>query len=113
MQKGKSIVIRGEVRADEDLTLAGRVEGSIEVPNHVLTIEDGAQMVATITARRVMVSGSITGNITAADQVVLTEGAIVEGDLVAPRITMADGARFNGRIDMPARVVAINADNAA
>jgi len=103
---GEGIVIRGEVKAYEDITLAGRVEGTIEVPHHVLTIGQHAQVSAEISAKTVVVSGSVTGNLHATDQVVLGGHGAVEGDIVAPRVTIIDGARFDGRIDMPARLTA-------
>jgi len=103
---GEGIFIRGEVRACEDLTLGGRVEGTIDVPGHVLTIGEHAQIAAEIRAKTVVVAGSVTGNLEATDQVVVDDRGAVEGDIVAPRVVMIEGARFDGRIDMPARDLA-------
>lgn len=99
------IVIRGAIRACEDITLKGRIEGTIEVPNHVLTIGHGAHVTAEIAARIVVVSGTVLGNLTATDQVVLEDQGAVEGDIVAPSVVIIEGARFDGRIDMPIRTV--------
>lgn len=99
------VVIRGAIKAYEDITLRGRIEGTIEVPNHVLTIGQGAHVTAEIVARKVVVSGTVTGNLTATEQVVLTDQGAVEGDIVAPSVVIIEGARFDGRIDMPIRAV--------
>jgi cytoskeletal protein CcmA (bactofilin family) len=101
---GERIIIRGEVKAYEDLTLAGRVEGTIDVPNHVLTIGEHAQVIAEITAKSVVVAGNVQGNVSATDQVVLDDCGSLDGDIAARRVVIVEGARFDGRIEMPARV---------
>lgn len=99
------VVIRGTIKAYEDITLRGRIEGTIEVPNHVLTIGLGAHVTAEIVAKKVVVSGTVMGNLTATEQVVLKDQAAVSGDIVAPSVVIIEGARFDGRIDRPIRAV--------
>ncbi len=109
--QNEPIVIRGAIKAYEDITLKGRIEGTIEVPNHVVTIGQGAHVTAEIVAKKVVVSGTVTGNVTATDQVVLKDQGAVAGDIAAPSVVIIEGARFDGRIDMPIR--ALVASNAA
>jgi cytoskeletal protein CcmA (bactofilin family) len=97
---GHSIVLKGQLTASEDLTIRGRVEGTIELREHVLTVGDGATVSAQIAAKGVVVAGAIVGNVTATDRIEIRENGSVEGDLKAPRIAMQDGASFRGRVDM-------------
>lgn len=97
---GASVVIKGEVSAAEDLTISGRVEGKVEVRDHIVRVGREAKVQASIQARVVAVEGTVKGNITATERIELLAAGKVEGDLVAPKIAMADGAEFRGRIDM-------------
>ena len=104
---GATLVIKGTVTASEDLVLGGRVEGTIQVPNHVLTLGPEARITADVQAGTVVVDGAVTGSVRATDKVVLSETGAVSGDIRSPRVEMHEGARLNGRIDMPARLRAV------
>jgi cytoskeletal protein CcmA (bactofilin family) len=97
---GKSVQIKGELRGDEDLTIEGRIDGKIVLGEHALTIGPNGQIKAEIKARSVVVAGELVGNITATDKVEVAPTGSVLGDLRAPRVVLADGARFRGSIDM-------------
>lgn len=97
---GASVVIKGEVSAKEDLTISGRIEGKIEVRDHVVRVARDAQVNAEIQARSVMVEGSVQGNISATERIELLENGKVEGDISAPKVAMSDGAEFRGKIEM-------------
>ena len=95
---GPSVVIKGEVSAREPLVVSGRVEGTIDVPGHVVTIEAGAHVTADIAAGSMVVSGTVQGSLVAEERIVLRAGAEVEGDLSAPRLAIEDGARACGKV---------------
>jgi cytoskeletal protein CcmA (bactofilin family) len=97
---GKSIVIKGEVSGSEDLTIEGQVEGKIELREHILSVGASGRVQAHIVAKAIVVHGEVTGNLTAAEKVEIRENGAVEGDIVAPRVAIADGAKFRGSIDM-------------
>jgi cytoskeletal protein CcmA (bactofilin family) len=99
-QIGKSVVIKGEVNGREDLTVEGSIEGTMELREHVLTIGPHGHIKAEIFAKVVIVEGAVTGTITASEKVDLRETGSVDGDLVAPRVAIADGAHFRGRVEM-------------
>jgi cytoskeletal protein CcmA (bactofilin family) len=103
MSNGESVFIKGTITADENFEIAGKVEGTIEVRNHLLTIAPNAKVFATVSAKAVCVAGAITGEVTATDRVEVCRDGSVEGDVSAPRVAMQDGAVFHGRIDMPGR----------
>jgi len=97
---GRSITIRGDVTGDEDLIIQGRVEGSVQLEQHAVTVGPDGEVRASITARLVVVEGSVVGNLSAEEQVVLRASARVQGDIAAPRVVLEDGATFRGGVDM-------------
>ena len=97
---GKSIVINGELSGSEDLTIEGRVDGKIELRNHVLTIGSNGRITAQVAAKSIIVLGHVKGNLVATEKVDIQETGSVEGDIVAPRVAIADGSHFRGSIDM-------------
>lgn len=99
---GSSIVIRGEMLAQEDVTIAGRIEGTLRIDGHRVTVGAGAEILADIQAREIIVSGQVVGSLSAADRIVLRESADIEGNLDAPALQVADGAGIRGRVEMPA-----------
>ena len=98
---GKSVMIKGELSASEDLTLYGQMEGSIKLPDHTLTIGPHADIKAQVSARFVVIMGAVTGNVTAGQKVEILATGSVTGDIASPRLAIADGARFRGKVEMP------------
>jgi len=97
---GKSVVIKGELNGSEDLTIEGQVEGKIELKDHVLTIGPNGKIKAQVFAKALIVLGEVHGNVNATDKVEIRDGGSVDGDIVAPRVAIADGAHFRGSVDM-------------
>jgi cytoskeletal protein CcmA (bactofilin family) len=97
---GKSVVIKGELNGSEDLTIEGHVEGTIQLKDHVLTIGPNGKIKAQVFAKSVIVLGEVTGNVTASDKVDIRDNGSVDGDIVSPRVAIAEGAHFRGSIDM-------------
>ena len=103
---GATIVITGEVTSGEDVTVDGRIDGQLLVRDAALTIGERAQIQADVRGTRVVVRGLVTGAISASERIELTATATVDGSLSANRVVVADGAQFNGRIDMDQRTIA-------
>ena len=97
---GKSVVIKGELNGSEDLTIEGHVEGTIQLREHVLTIGPNGRIKAQVFAKAVIVLGEVVGNVTASDKVDIRENGSVDGDIVSPRMAIAEGAHFRGSVDM-------------
>jgi cytoskeletal protein CcmA (bactofilin family) len=106
---GASIVVRGEVQAKEDLIVTGRVEGTIEMDGHRLTVSQGADVKAALHARDIIVGGLVEGTLLAVDRVDLLATGEVHGEVTTPSIRMADGAILKGRVDMDKAVWSENA----
>jgi cytoskeletal protein CcmA (bactofilin family) len=97
---GKSVIIKGELNGSEDLTIEGQVDGKIELRDHVLTIGPNGRIKAEVFAKAVVVLGEVVGNVTATEKVDIRDKGTVEGDLISPRVAIAEGAHFRGSIDM-------------
>ena len=98
---GKSMIVKGEIHSEEDLTIDGQVEGTIDMPGHRLTVgPTGKVEVDTVKAREVVVVGSLKGSIDASDKVLIRKDAQLVGDVQTAGIVIEDGAFFKGGIDI-------------
>lgn len=96
---GPTLRFKGELSAEEDFILQGRIEGSIHHTQSVTIGNDGS-VVGNIYARVVVVDGNVEGDLHGIESVVVHETGRVAGNIFAPRVGLVDGAVFNGRIDM-------------
>ena len=96
---GTALRIEGRIVSQENLTIDGHLEGTIEVSDHNVIVGAGATVKADLNAKTITVSGAITGNVTASERVVLQPSASVDGDITTPRLLMTDGAVVKGKVD--------------
>lgn len=96
---GETIIVRGELNGEENLTVLGRVEGQINLAQD-LYIEETGIVKADSSVRNCVISGILVGNITASERVEIAPGGRMVGDISAPRVLINDGAKFRGSIDM-------------
>jgi cytoskeletal protein CcmA (bactofilin family) len=96
---GESILINGSLSGDEDLTVRGRVEGTVTLTK-TLVVEPTGIVKAEVQVRNCVISGVVVGNVTASESVEITREGRMIGDINAPRVIIVDGASFRGRIDM-------------
>jgi len=97
---GKTIQIKGSVTGNENLVIEGNIDGSVDLPQNDLTIGESGQVTANLVAKVVKVDGQVTGDINGSEKVVISKSGRVRGNIVAPRVTLEDGAKFKGSIDM-------------
>jgi cytoskeletal protein CcmA (bactofilin family) len=97
---GKSITIKGDLTGSEDIVVEGNVEGKIDFPQNQLTIGANGTAKAEITAKTIVVIGRVTGNVKGTERVEIQATGVVEGDVSAPRLVVAEGAVLNGSIHM-------------
>lgn len=111
---GKSLLINGEVSGLEPIHIEGRVEGAISLPGSHLSIGRDGKVMSTVHAGEVILRGSVHGSLTARDRVEIRSGASLIGDVAAQRVSIEDGAYFQGSIDMrrpdPKAHLEMNAD---
>jgi cytoskeletal protein CcmA (bactofilin family) len=96
---GESIVVSGNLNGDEDLTVRGRVEGTVTLTK-TLVVEPSGVVKAEVQVKNLVISGAVVGNVTASESVEITKEGRMVGDIAAPRVIIVDGATFRGRIDM-------------
>jgi len=97
---GMSIRIRGDVTGDENLIIQGEVDGTINVVGHNVTISKTGKVKANIKAKQIIVEGILSGDMIGEEKVIIRQTGNVHGNIVAPRVTLEDGALFKGSIEM-------------
>jgi cytoskeletal protein CcmA (bactofilin family) len=97
---GKAVKIIGQIHSKEDLFVDGDVEGTVEAPEHRLTIGVNGTVHATVKAREVVALGAIQGNVEATERIEIKKDAKLVGDIRTARIVIEDGAYFKGSIDI-------------
>ena len=101
-QVGKSTTFKGELIGEEDLEIEGRIEGSVNVPDHQVTVGPGGNVTADVQSKSVVIVGRIEGNVIASERVEIHNAGVVEGDIKAPALVIQEGATVNGNISMGA-----------
>ena len=97
---GQSITVVGDISGEEDLTVLGRVEGRIDLSQNSVTVGRTGRIKADVFAKNVSVEGEVQGNVFAGEAIVLRKSGGVHGNLTSPRVTLEDGCKFKGSIDM-------------
>ena len=97
---GQTIKVKGTIEGDENLIIEGTVEGSVNLPKHDLTVGASGKVTADLDAKMVKIDGQVTGDIAGTEKVIVSKTGLVRGNIVAPRVTLEDGAKFKGSIDM-------------
>ena len=97
---GPTLVFKGDLSGSEDLIISGQVDGKISVQGHSITIGPEGKVKAEIRASKVIIEGSVQGNINVQERVEIHKTGHVVGDLTAPGISIEDGAYFKGKIEI-------------
>lgn len=96
---GPTLSFKGELIAEEDLLIQGKIEGSI-MHTSSLTIGNEGNVKADIKAEYVTVEGKVKGDIRGSKSVVVTNSGNVGGNIFSPTVTLVEGSTFNGSINM-------------
>jgi cytoskeletal protein CcmA (bactofilin family) len=101
---GPSISVQGNLTGEEDMLIQGRIEGEIVFKNHNVIVGNNGRVKADIHGRSIRIEGEVKGNLYGDEEVVIRASGQVQGNIVAPRVTLDNGSKFKGSIDMePAR----------
>ena len=100
---GPGISITGDITGEENLVIEGKVDGKIRLDAHQVDIGQGGRVNADITAKVIKIAGAVRGDLHGTEKVVILRSGNVHGNIVAPRMTLEDGAIFKGSIDMDPR----------
>lgn len=91
--------VEGQISGDAELVVDGEVHGEIRLQSHLVVGKEGLVR-GTVVARTVEVSGKIVGNVEGIERVEVLASGTLEGDVASPRVMIADGAFFKGKVDM-------------
>jgi cytoskeletal protein CcmA (bactofilin family) len=108
---GPTLKFKGELHADEELLIKGRIEGSITHTQRITVCPEGT-VAANVRAQTIVVEGTVTGDLQAEKSVMVKETAKLRGNITAPNVSIVEGAQFNGGIDMEKKVAAVEAPGA-
>ena len=104
---GPALLFEGTVTGSENLIVEGEVKGRIDLGAEVRIARTG-RVEASVHARNVAVEGTVVGDLSADNRVELAAGSDVDGNIRAPKIVVAEGARFRGAVDMGVTAEAAN-----
>lgn len=96
---GPTLRFKGELKAQEDLKIEGRIEGTIHHQQRVVVGAKG-EVVAAVTAAAIEVDGKVQGDMHAKKSVKVSNSAVVRGNIRAPSVSITEGANFNGSVSM-------------
>jgi cytoskeletal protein CcmA (bactofilin family) len=99
---GRSLVIKGEISGGESLFVDGRIEGTVNIPEHRVTVGRNGVVTADVNAREVVIMGKVQGNIICSDRLDIRSEGSVTGDVVVQRISVEDGAILKGSVQVQA-----------
>ena len=99
---GKTLLIKGEIFSEDEILIEGRIQGKISVKNR-LVIGNGGVVDADIDAREVVIKGKVTGNVKGSQRVEIVPTGSLHGNIVSPRVVIADNGVFEGNIEMRQR----------
>lgn len=92
------LTLEGKIEGSGHVRVAGRFKGDVNVQGD-LTIERGAQIAGQVSAKQVVVEGTLEGNILAAERVELRQGGVLNGDVKAGSLIVAAGSRMKGHAE--------------
>jgi cytoskeletal protein CcmA (bactofilin family) len=102
-QIGPSITIKGDLTADEPLTISGRVEGTVSIDKHPVTVDQSGHVKGDLLADSLILSGHINGSLVATTRIVVRENATIQGSLSAPVLNVIEGAQVSAKVDVAGR----------
>ncbi len=96
---GAKLSIKGKVSGSGNLIVMGNLEGEVDLAGE-LAVAAPAVVNGELRAVTFAVSGNVTGSLTAREKIHLEKSAVVSGRMSTPRLSVVEGATFNGEIEM-------------
>ena len=100
---GSATRFTGELAGEEDLLVQGQFEGKIDLKKSHITIGKSGRLEADVYGKVITIEGRVQGNLFGEEKIVLRQSGRVRGNMLAPRVNVEDGAKFQGNIDMDSR----------
>jgi len=96
---GKTLFIKGDIIADEELMVEGKIEGKLIAKHRVIVAKEGL-VNADIDGKEVVIKGRVNGNIKCSYKVEIVPGGTLNGNIKSEKVVLAEGAVFKGNINM-------------
>ena len=96
----KGSQLNGDVIGGEALIVEGKVEGTIRLPEGTVTVQSGGLVSGDVHARRVVIEGRVEGELEALDELTVTETGQIEGKISTPKLSLREGGKLQGQVDM-------------
>jgi cytoskeletal protein CcmA (bactofilin family) len=97
---GQAVTIEGKIVSRQDIRIDGHVKGTLEVGQHEVVLGAGAEVKADVSARSVLVGGTLEGYVTASERIQIQATGVLLGDIVAPKLVIMDGGLLRGKVDV-------------
>jgi cytoskeletal protein CcmA (bactofilin family) len=97
---GPSIKIKGNLSGNEDLVIQGRIDGEVLLKRNQVTVGPNGKVKANIHGKSICVEGEVRGDLVGSEEVIIRASGKVQGNIVSPRVTLDNGSKFKGSIDM-------------
>ncbi len=98
---GPGVRVEGDLKSPAGVELLGTVEGSFEVAG-LLVVRESGRITGDVTAQDVIVQGVVEGRVIAAQRIELGPSGRIQGDMRAKTVSIAEGAYFEGKVEMTA-----------
>ena len=102
---GPKTQIKGDLQAEEDLSIEGQFSGTPILRGHQLSIGQQGRITGTAFAKNVIVDGHIEGDLYAVERISIRKGARVQGSILSPRVSLEDGATLRGSVEMDPKAI--------
>ena len=97
---GAGVKMQGQIISRENIIVDGLIEGSITAEDNQVLVSDSGAVKGNIHASIILVEGSVIGDISASQSVVISASGNMIGNIESPRVTLQDGAKFKGSNEM-------------
>jgi cytoskeletal protein CcmA (bactofilin family) len=99
---GKNLKITGNISGEGSLIILGTFEGEFDIKGQI-KFAQGARIKGNVKATSVSINGNVEGTILASERILLDTTAAMKGRLVTPKISIQDGAVFDGELQMSSK----------
>jgi cytoskeletal protein CcmA (bactofilin family) len=96
---GKNLMIKGRISGNGDVIILGGLDGEFNLRGRV-KIAQPAKIKGEVKADVISVNGNVQGKLTAQQRLHLDQTARIEGQIITPKLSITEGASFNGEITM-------------
>lgn len=103
-QFGAGTVIQGEVAAEGDIRIDGKVTGNVTTRSKIVIGASGI-VEGDIYCQNGYIDGKVVGKIQVEELLILSKTAHISGDISIKKLVVEEGAKLNGKVSMGVQLV--------